>query len=393
MRLDPKAVDRILYRIASKEFDPKRVIEPELFAHTFGVLNKAVDKGFGRVEYGTEDAAFVEQVRYNNAVFAAAKTFNQQNDLTREMFDEKGRVRSFGQFRKEAEPIIGAYNVDWLQTEYSTAIVRSQHAQKWREMERDADLYPNLEWMPSTSAHPREAHRTFYGLILPMNHPFWSSNYPGNLWGCKCGIRSTAAEPTDRKGIQSATKGAPKGDPGLDENPGATGAIFSRSHPYFAEAQVGYKTLRPIVEEYANKAMRRYTLAQVKAVKETIDPYRGLRVYGTNLHTGSATFLRRTFRDVKSHNPDFRVLAHLADPAKAVRNWEYIGRKEVGVYPEGHKLAGQRKHPDAEYFCYYKVEIDGQTKYVHTKVSRQHAGEVPYVITENLDMTGIKNES
>lgn len=114
------------------------------------------------------------------------------------MFDEDGKVRSFAQFRKAAEPIVAGYNERWLQTEYDTAIIRAGHAAQWRNREHERTLYPNLEWLASTSATPREGHKPFYGLVLPEVDPFWQSNYPGSLWGCKCGIRSTAAPVTPK---------------------------------------------------------------------------------------------------------------------------------------------------------------------------------------------------
>lgn len=385
-------MDRVLRRISSDGFDARHDIDPDLFEATFSPLNEATVKGFGAVEYGTEDAEFVHQLKYNNAVFSAFKAHREQNDLRAAMFDKDGRVRSFAQFRKAAEPIVADYNDRWLKTEYDTTIIRAGHAAKWREMERERDLYPNLEWMASTSASPREGHKPFYGLILPMVDPFWSANYPGTLWGCKCGIRSTAAPVASKGERRVALRSAPKPVPGLDENPAITQAIFSNSHPYCTKGYMPYRKLAPIVGKYARNTMQRYTIQLTREVRAAIDPYRGREVVSSNLATGKAVFLRRTFRDVKTHNPDTRALLHIVDPDKAVAKWEYVGWKEVGVYPAGHKLAGQRKHPDTEYFVYYKTLIGGKTHYVHVKYNLTFKAEIPYAITDALNMKGINKK-
>lgn len=389
MKLGDDFVEKILRRISSNGFDARRDIDPDLFDITFKWLNEAVEKGFGSVEYGTDDAYFVHQIKYNNAVFAAFKAHREQNELRAAMFDEDGKVRSFAQFRKAAEPIVAGYNERWLQTEYDTAIIRAGHAAQWRNREHERTLYPNLEWLASTSATPREGHKPFYGLVLPEVDPFWQSNYPGSLWGCKCGIRSTAAPVTPKKQRSIALRSAPRPVPGLDENPALSQAIFSISHPYYRHGAVPYRKLAPIIGKYARNTMQRYTLQLTGEVRTAIDPYRGRTVVSHNLATGSAVFLRRTFKDVKTHNPDTRALLHISNPDKAVTTWEYIGWKEVDVYPKGHKLAGQRKHPDAEYFTYYKTEIGGRTHYVHVKYSKKTQTEIPYAITDSLNMKGI----
>ena len=51
----------------------------------------------------------------------------------------------------------------------------------WKLFERDADVLPNLRWMQTTSANPREAHAVFWRnkLTLPIDDPFWSKHRPG----------------------------------------------------------------------------------------------------------------------------------------------------------------------------------------------------------------------
>lgn len=108
--------------------------------------------------------------------------------------------------------------------------MRVRSAQQYQGALQDADIYPNIEYMPSRSVNPREEHKPYYGTILPIDHPWWDTHLPPITWGCQCWWRNTD---TDTTPMPSSVPGDVS--PGLDINPGKTGRIFSDSHPYFSE--------------------------------------------------------------------------------------------------------------------------------------------------------------
>lgn len=114
------------------------------------------------------------------------------------------------------------------------------------------ELFPNLKWLPSRSADPREEHIAFYGLILPKTHPFWLENQPGQLWNCKCDW-----EETDEPAAPSAPKSI-KPAQGLEGNPAITGEIFTENAAYISilpnRQQKTVKT--ELLKIYINKAQR-----------------------------------------------------------------------------------------------------------------------------------------
>lgn len=231
-------VERALRRVYSENFDPKGEIEENLFSHTWKTLNKATDEGFGKIEFGHPDFEFLQEIKYNNAVFAAFKTHRQQNDLFAQLTDKEGVPKSFAQFKKDTAPIIGQYNVNWLQTEYNTAIIRARGAVQWKQFEREKHIYPNLKWLPSMAAIPREEHKPFYNRVWAQTDPFWKSHRPGDKWGCKCGLTSTNEPVTDS--VIPKTD-MPEPSPGLDNNPAEDGKLFSDTHPYVQQATHGAK--------------------------------------------------------------------------------------------------------------------------------------------------------
>lgn len=383
--LDGDAVDRILRRVASKAFDVAGDIEPELFTHTFNTIRRAIDSVFAPADFGGKDFAFGNELRHNAGAFAAFKTHRQQNDIHQQMWNDKGEVRSFAEFRKATAPILSGYNTTWLQTEYDTAIIRTQHAQVWQDAQRTKDIYPNGQWLPSTSVNKRGEHVMLYYKVWPLNSPFWSGNNPGSLWGCKCGFRVTSEAPTDGSVARKAEKSAPKPAAGLGGNVGATGNLFVlNTHPYATQGYKSFAKLRPMVTRYTDRVMLKYAQGLANTVKADIDKFRGLVILAQNLHTGSITFTRGCIKLIGKKNPDYRVLMQVTNPEKATKGWKYLGHKEVDNYPKGHKKAGERKHKEVARFLYYSVEIGGKMRYACVKQLISTKQEVLYCISDDM---------
>ena len=242
-----KEIEEILSRIYSGELNPTEDIEETLFEITLNKLNEAVDLSFSLIYEANKD--FINELKYNNEVFAAFKTHKQQNDLAALLVDEDGELRSFVKFREATKPIINRYNVDWLQTEYITAVKSARTAERFRRFERDKDLYPNVRWVPSVAVEPRVSHMAYYNQIRSLSDRWWLTHYPGCVWRCQCDIENTnlaithkgnriATAEEKRKSIQSEVK-EQQAAPGLEYNPAFTGSIFSKNHPYIKDAYPG----------------------------------------------------------------------------------------------------------------------------------------------------------
>jgi hypothetical protein len=232
---DDDVLKAALKRIYSEDFNLMTQIEENLFNEFWDKLNEATDKGVGAtlaVAPIDTDLEFLEELRYNNGVFAAFKTHRMQNDVAAKLLDEEGELKPFEQWLNDVQPIADHQCRTWFQTEYDTAIKRAHLAAEWRQFEREADVLPNLEWIKSTSITPGEDHRIFWGTIRPMNDNFWSEHKPGDRWGCKCSLRATDKEPTPMDDGPNPTK-TDDPVPGLDNNPADDGKLFSDSHPYF----------------------------------------------------------------------------------------------------------------------------------------------------------------
>lgn len=220
---------RALRNIYGKSFRPMTDIEINLFNEICDRINEAARKGFDESGAVDPDDDFRAAILRNNEVFAAFKVHRMQNDMAKLLLDSNGNLKPFEQWRKEVMPIASHQVGQWLRTEYNTAVIRAHQAADWQQFEREKDVLPNLRWMPSTSVNPGKDHMIFWGTVRPIDDPFWNEHRPGDRWNCKCDLSSTDDPVTPVPDF--TTKDNPH--PGLDNNPGKDGIIFSDSHPYF----------------------------------------------------------------------------------------------------------------------------------------------------------------
>lgn len=207
-------------------------IDPDMFAATTKTIRNAAAQGISdAVDSGTAVPGkdFLYQLRHSADVFSAFKTHSQQNDLARLLTDDKGKLRSFSDFRRTSEPLIGKYNRTWLRTEYNTAVNRAHQAANWQQYQAEKDVMPCLQWIESTSPNPGEDHSIFWGTIRHVDDPFWDEHRPSDRWNCQCSLEQTDKAPT------STPSGGDDPHPGLDNNPGRDGNLFAQSHPYYPQ--------------------------------------------------------------------------------------------------------------------------------------------------------------
>lgn len=244
---DGKTLQRALKHIYEKDFHPMTDIEENLFNETFRIFSQASDEGISKSS-AEIPVDFKEKIDRGNAIFSAFKVHRMQNDIATQMYDSNGDLKPFKQWKEDVHPMLDHHVGHWLKTEYDTAVIRARQAADWQRFEQYADILPNLEWIPSTSAKPGADHKAFWGTILPINHPFWKAHRPGDRWNCKCSLSATDETPTGAPKESTDPKNRPA--PGLDNNPGVDGKLFSDSHPYIANGYDGAKdAVKKFLEE------------------------------------------------------------------------------------------------------------------------------------------------
>ena len=204
-------------------------IDPALFALNNRPLQAAADRTFKTfgTEFGRRNGRFISQFKDNTAIFAAFKSHSEAATLSKLILDGNGNLRSFHEFRKVTEPVVGKYNKTWLQTEYNMTVRSARMGAQWQQFEEKKHIFPNLEYMRTSSLNPRAEHETFVGTILPVDDPWWDTHTPPLSWNCKCTLRQTRHDPT---GPPANEEPVP---PVFRNNPGKTAQAATDRHPYF----------------------------------------------------------------------------------------------------------------------------------------------------------------
>lgn len=209
-------------------------------------LYSAVETGFGatllELEMGGVDYVLLEELRTNIYVFSAAKTYNQQLQMSELLVKYKDRPDLF---RKEALKLFNDYNTpqgaNYLSAEYQTAKASARSAINWNNITAKKDLFPLLEYQTQGDARVRPTHVELDGITRPVDDVFWDSYYPPNGWRCRCYTIShgDGDKPiSDMRGFKQ-----PNDVPDLFlMNSGKDKLIFSKDHPYF-EIKRGDKDL------------------------------------------------------------------------------------------------------------------------------------------------------
>lgn len=211
----------------------------EFWDITVSKLNEAVI-----TEFAGAYKPLQNQLVYQNGVFAAFKSKAQTKTLENLMAASK--AATFTDFAAEVQSTVKDYNINHLRAEWNTAKKAARSAKRWAKALEDSDIFPNIEYTPSTAKEPRDVHRPYYGMIRPIDDPVWAGILPPSDWGCQCGWKTTD------KPVTKAPATIIPPEPGLDNNPGADGALFSNSHPHIVAGQKEAEAIlkQNIVEMY-----------------------------------------------------------------------------------------------------------------------------------------------
>ena len=239
--------DEQMQRVAADlKQNPGTLMQEELYNYTRQTLLKGIDRVYGRLPHDHPQFENVHQMQENMARFAGYKTAWQTADIVA---------------GKNIHGVDAKYNVNWLRTEYVHTVRSARAAQQWHQLQADKDLYPYLEYMPSTAAEPRGEHQKLYGVIKPVDDPFWDTWLPPNDWGCRCSVQQVRADNSTRP-VPDDIKQPPAT---MRNNPGRTGRIITDRHPMIANVpQRMQQRIDPEYERLNRRAIRQEVMEYAK---------------------------------------------------------------------------------------------------------------------------------
>lgn len=199
-----------------------------------------VEKGLGGLNstaYSDPAYELQTQFRHNIQAFAAFKNHEEISQLVKLLKDDKGAVRSFSDFKKVAEPVIGQYNDNYLDAERNHALASAQMSDKWLEFEENKKRFPYLQYKTQKDERVRDAHKELDGVTLPVDHEFWNNFLPPNGWKCRCFLKQTdKMEQKIKDGDLPSFEQVPSV---FRNNAARSGELFTEEHPYFKGIKSG----------------------------------------------------------------------------------------------------------------------------------------------------------
>jgi SPP1 gp7 family putative phage head morphogenesis protein len=202
--------------------------------------------GLADFAIGSPNYELAKKLHLNIYNFSAAKTFQEVRSIQSKIMDDKGYIRSFNDFKKDAEAIFDTYNKNWLKTEYNTAINQSYSANRWLEIQENKDIFKYLRYQTAGDERVRDEHAILDDIVKPVDDPFWNTYYPPNGWSCRCivveeevitekEIKQAEKAEQDLKELKKENKKEydKQYPPLFRENVGKTGKVFKETHPYY----------------------------------------------------------------------------------------------------------------------------------------------------------------
>lgn len=189
-------------------------------------LTGAVKNGMGKVK-GFED--LYESLNLNAQAFAGAKTYNLVSELEA-LAKTSGK---YSDYEPLAKALVKKYDT-WGEAEVNTAQQQTHQAKQWKIIEEDSELFPILEY--STIGDACKICAPLDKMRAPFNSPIWAKVYPCNHYSCYCIVKQLTKgyDLTDKKEMErlvSESEGIMS--PVFLSNPGQTGVIYTKNHPYF----------------------------------------------------------------------------------------------------------------------------------------------------------------
>jgi SPP1 gp7 family putative phage head morphogenesis protein len=190
IKYSKEQIDSLLENIWDETVNPY-FLPQDLYEAIADNLKSGLYEGFGanlsNVEsiYGKASKELLVELRTNIYQFSAAKTFNMVEEM-RGVLVEGEKVLTLNEFKAKANTIFEKYNNTWLETEYNTAIGQAETGRKWKEIERDKEIFPYLKYNAVNDSHTSDICRPLDDTILPVGHKFWSEFSPLNHFNCRC---------------------------------------------------------------------------------------------------------------------------------------------------------------------------------------------------------------
>jgi hypothetical protein len=232
---------------------PEALSQPEwtaLFDHVAKNMFGAVEKGYGLsfTDAEGQDLQVLENFRLNLYHFSAFKNYQVLQSLNSLLVDENGAAREKGDFMKLALEANEAYNVNWLDAEYDTALATATSEARMKEFLAEANEF-DLLFQTVGDERVRLSHQLLDGIVAAPTDSIVQTLRTPLAIRCRCEWIQIAK---GSRAISDTTKiDLPERPKGLSTR---RDEVFNESHPYYEGVSNTHKNeIRSFANDQLNK--------------------------------------------------------------------------------------------------------------------------------------------
>lgn len=312
------AIDKSIRKI----YDRKRaegLLDADLWEANTRAIWQSVQEGWkpiAKADYGSLEHVRLIQLRENVAVFNVFKMHESQQEVAKALFDDQGALRKWGAFKTEALKISEQYNKRYLKAEYQAAKSISRSASQWQKYDSEKEQLPYLTFKTVGDGRVRDSHELLDGVTYPIDDAFWNTYFPPIGWNCRCRVIQSSKAGKKAKDMPDVHKV-------FQNNPGKSGEIFTKDHPYFKNKTAVNNQLDSFLEKVGVPRSAQI-LQNIKGFnKLNRQQYSDI---GTNSQTGGWHAIRN-----EADPRDLRLNARYAKDMTAMKPDNIIIRKHINT--------------------------------------------------------------
>jgi len=155
-------------------------------------LRSGLFEGWGKrrlnIGYNEPDHKALAYMEYNLFHFSHAREMAGLSKINELLIDkDKLKIRSFGDFKTQAEPFLNKLNDTWLKTEYDFSIAVGQNASAYNRFLSEKDTVTRyIQYQTVGDSQVRSEHAILDGLIFDIDDLEARRIWPPNAWRCRC---------------------------------------------------------------------------------------------------------------------------------------------------------------------------------------------------------------
>lgn len=233
-------------KLAREIYDKKTKgkLNAKLLEHYASQLLNGMNQGYGTSledsKLSPEDRGLLEALTGNIYQFSGAKSYHELYEYNQLLVDEKGKIRTWAEFSKNARQIHETYNVHYLATEYQHAVNTSLMIKRWNDQWAEREALPYLRYDAVLDDRTRDEHARLSGIVKLITDPFWNTYYPPLGWNCRCEALQTGTATAEELGQEVPELDIPKA---FQNNAALDKKVFSDAMPYFEHMPAADKKL------------------------------------------------------------------------------------------------------------------------------------------------------